>query len=261
MQFKRTVLFLNVAFIAIGFAYFGRSNNRLDEAGTALWLGQIHTILSQSEIGRSALAQAEQYEVKIQFKAGQGTVYHSINNTMTIDAAHSPERAALSFVHEMVHARYHHEGIRPAMMAIGREAYVEARVLEEAMAVALAIEAKIALEAAGVEFGEAHPPLENHYLGAHEAAKKAAVARERDISQVELAVIGQAAGRERAVQAFANGDLLTSHTMETYPEYYGSCWDRTDTLASLMTPIREAVPGQGIDELADWAINRGSESC
>ena len=167
----------------------------------------------------------------------------------------------MSFVHEMVHAQYHHEGIRPAMVAIGREAYVEARVLEEAEAVALAIEAKMALEAAGVDFGQAHPPLENHYLGAHEVARKAATTRERDISQVELAVIGQAAGRERAVQAFANGELLTSHTMETYPEYYGSCWDRTDMLASLMAPVREAVPGQAIDDLADWAISRGSDSC
>jgi ribosomal protein S11 len=261
MQFKRTILFLNVAFLAIGFAYFGRSNSRLDEAETALRLGQIQAILSQSEIGRSALVQAEQYEVKIQFEAGQGTVYQSFNNTMTIDAAHSPERAALSFVHEMVHARYHHEAIRPVMVAVGRQAYVEARVLEEAEAVALAIEAKMALEAAGVEFGQAHPPLEDHYLGAHEAAKKAAVARERDISQVELAVIGQAAGRERAVQAFANGELLTSHTMETYPDYYGSCWDRTDTLASLITPLREAVSSQAMDDLADWVVERGSDSC
>lgn len=261
MQFKRTILFLNVAFIAIGFVYFGRSNNRLDETETALRLGQIQAILSQSEIGRSALAQAERYDVKIQFGAGQGTVYKSFNNTMTIDAGHGPERAALSFVHEMVHARYHHEGIRPAMMAVEREAYVEARVLEEAEAVALAIEAKMVLEKAGVEFGQAHPPLENHYLVAHEAAKKAAVARERDISQVELGAIGQAAGRERAVQAFANGELLTSHTMETYPDYYGSCWDRTDTVASLVTPLREVVPGQAMEDLADWAIGRGSDSC
>jgi hypothetical protein len=261
MQFKRTILFLNVAFLAIGFAYFNRSNNRLDEAETTLRLGQIQAVLGQSEIGRSALAQAEQYDVEIQFEAGRGTVYQSFNNTMTIDTANSPERAALSFVHEMVHARYHHEGIRPAMVAVGREAYVEARILEEAEAVALAIEAKMALEAAGVEFGQAHPPLEDHYLGAYEGAKKAAVARERDISQVELAAIGQAAGRERAVQAFANSELLTSHTMESYPEYYGSCWDRTDTLASLITPLREAVHGQAMDELADWAISRGSDSC
>jgi hypothetical protein len=261
MQFKRTILFLNVAFIAIGFAYFGRSNDRLDEAEGAVRLGQIQLVLSQSEIGRAALAQAEQYDVEIHFEAGQGTVYQSNYNTMTIDAAHSPERAALSFVHEMVHAQYHHEGIRPAMMAVGREAYVEARVLEEAEAVALAIEAKMALEAAGVEFGQAHPPLEDHYLAAHEAAKKAAVARERDISQIELAAIGQVAGRERAVQAFANGELLTSHTMETYPEYYGSCWDRTDMMVSLIIPVREAIPGHSIDELADWAIGRGSDSC
>lgn len=147
------------------------------------------------------------------------------------------------------------------MMDVGREAYVEARVLEEAEAVALAIEAKMALEAAGVEFGEAHAPLEDPYEGAYEAAEKAAVARERDITQVELAAIGQAAGRERAVQAFASGELLTSHTMETYPEYYGSCWDRTGTLASLMTPLREAIPGQGIDDMADWTIGRGSDSC
>lgn len=261
MQFKRTVLFLNVAFIAIGFAYFGRSNDQLDEAEGVLRLGQIQAILSQTEIGRTALAQAEQYDVKIQFKSGQGTVYRSYNNTMTIDAAHSSERAALSFVHEMVHAQHHHEGIRPEMMAVGRQAYVEARVLEEAQAVALAVEAKMALEAAGIDFGEIRYPLENHYLGAHEGAKKAAVARERDISQAELAAIGQAAGRERAVQAFENGELLTSHTMETYPEYYGSCWDRTDSLASLISPIQEAVPGQGMDELADWALNRGSDSC
>lgn len=129
------------------------------------------------------------------------------------------------------------------------------------MEVALAVEAKMALEAAGVEFGEARYPLENHYLGAHEAAKKAAVARERDISQVELVAIGRVAGRERAVQAFASGELLTSHTMETYPEYYGSCWDRTDMMASLITPIREVVPGQAIDDLTDWAISRGSDSC
>ena len=261
MQFKRTILFINVAFIAIGFAYFGRSNNRLDEAETALRLGQIQTVLNQSEIGRAALAQAEQYGVKIQFKPGHGTVYQSFNNTMTIDSAHSPERAALSFVHEMVHARYYHEGIRPQMVAVGRVAYVQARVLEEAEAVAVAVEVKMDLEAAGVEFGEAHAPLEDPYQGAYEAARKAAVARERDISQVELAGIGQAAGRERAIQAFANGGLLTSHTMETYPEYYGSCWDRTGTLASLMIPIREVVPGQGIDDLADWAIARGSDSC
>ena len=261
MQIKKKALLVSIALIVMSTSYFGISANGTSQAEAADRMNEIQAVLNQSELGRLVMAQAEQYEVDIQFKAGGGTLYKTFDNAITIDVIHSPERAALSFVHEMVHARYHHEGIRPHMSEVGREAYVEARILEEAEAVALAIEAKIALQAAGVDFGPSTYPLEGSYMNARDRAKNSAIARERDISQVELAQIGQAAGEERAVQAFVDGELATSREMVSYLEYYGSCWDRTETVSTLAAFLTKLAPGQQVDGLANWAVDFYSDYC
>ena len=261
MQSRRKILLSTITIIILGLAYFSPitgGDNKVEAAGR---MADIESVMEQIEIGRQAMAMAERYEVEIQLETGQGTAYRSYSNTMVIEASYRPERAALSFIHEVLHTQYHHERMRPDMASTGREIYISARLSEEAEAMALSIEAKMEMIEAGLDVDGVGYPLETFYHEARTTAEKTAIADERGFPAPELKAIGQGAGLARMMDAFANGEVKTSHTHEPYPDYYGQCWDRSSKVFRVLNLLKELASGQMIEELMSGLEQRAANYC
>jgi hypothetical protein len=186
----------------------------------------IKELLALTDTGRTALAQMEQYGVGLKFMPGRGTFYSIEANTMVIDADKSPVKAALSFVHEMNHARYYHQGLRADIHALARDEYVRQKVAEEAHSLALSIDAKTELWKAGVNVFDFNYPLEADYREAYLAAVEAAVAQEEGQEIDELVAIGQEAGMARLFEVLMEGEVLRSSTKIPYPDFFAQDWEK-----------------------------------
>ena len=187
----------------------------------------IRAILETTPSGRRALALKEEYDVEVRAgRSGGGSFYDSSSNSMSIDPDESNESAALTFVHEMNHARYFHEGIGADAASQTREEYVNGMVEEEAEGTVRSIETKIELEGTDIDVSGTTFPLETEYRQAHRAAVDAARAEDPERSDADLQRIGRAAGKQRVTQGFTNGEVVTSTTpQKPYPQYYGEYWD------------------------------------
>lgn len=249
MQTRRKILLVSITVTILSIIYLGPITGGVSKVEANGRMAEITNVLVQIEIGRQALAIAEIYEVEIQFEDSPGAVYRSYNNTMIIDINYSPERAALSFIHEMAHARYYHEGLRPDINLTGRENYISARLGEEAEATALSIEAKTEMAKAGLNVDGIGYPMEKHYHEARTAAEKTAFMGERTIPATELTAIGQEAGLERMLAAFTDGEVWTSRTNKPYPDYYGQCWDQSSNVSPFLNVLGELASNQMANEL------------
>ena len=187
---------------------------------------EISAVLHRIPSGRLALDMIDQYEISIHFEAGGGSYFNPNTNEILIDANHDPVRAALSMVHEVTHARYLHEGSGADILSDGRQAYIEKKVGEEVEGVVRSIEAKMALEAAGVDVSGLWYTLEYPYRTAHKAAVEDARAAEPGSREETLATSGREAGKQSVFEGFMNGKTWTSVTKESYPDYYGADWDK-----------------------------------
>jgi len=221
----------------------------------------ISQILETIPSGQSALALMGQYEVKVTFESGKGTAYRASSNSIIIDSGHQPMRAALSFVHEINHVKFYHEGQRADINALSEAEYARLRVEEEAEGVVKSIEAKMELRDAGYDVAELSYPLEDSYHQAAQQARNEATARERGISQAELADIGRAAGMAAVIQGFMDGRVWTSHTLEPYADFYGKCSGKASTASQLLSPVSEIVGSITGYDLLDSVTTAISESC
>jgi hypothetical protein len=187
----------------------------------------VRQILQQSDSGRRALELKDEYDVEVRAgRSGGGSYYDSSSNAMFIDPDESNESAALTFVHEMNHARYFHEGIGADAASMTREEYVNGMVEEESEGTVRSIETKIELEGTDIDVSGTTFPLETEYRQAHRAAVDAARAEDEERSDEELQRIGRDAGKRRVTQGFMNGEVVTSTTpQKPYPQYYGEIWD------------------------------------
>jgi hypothetical protein len=188
----------------------------------------IRQILQQSDSGRAALEQKEEYGVEVRAgRAGGGSFFSSSSNSITLDAGESNEEAALTFVHEMNHARYFHEGIGADVESMTREEYVNSMIEEESEGTVRSIETKIELEGTDIDVSGATFPLEGEYRQAYQTAVEAARAEDPERSDDELQRIGRNAGKQRVTQGFTNGEVVTSTSPQVpYPQYYGQIWDQ-----------------------------------
>ena len=218
-------------------------------------------VLSQIESGRTALAKMEQYDIEVKFETGGGTYYQASNNRMVIDGSQGAQRAALSFVHEMTHARYHNEGQRVDIGGVDQDLYIQGRIEEEAEGVVRSIEAKKGLAEAGFDVSQLRYPLEKAYTEARLTAENVARARERDITSAELDSIGRAAGIARVIQGFVNGEVLDSKRLSPYSETYGDCWGTAETLAGLVTVVGKVLSSDAATELVQNANDYVSGTC
>jgi hypothetical protein len=196
----------------------------------------IKDILNTIPTGKSALKLMEYHKVKVVFKKGGGSYYNPSSTSMVIDSNEAPADAALTFVHEMNHARYDKEGITGKVKDQSRDDYVNQMVEEEAEGTVKSIEAKIELEGGGtVDVSKASFPLEKQYRLAHNAKIKEEEAKfpgkersEVDAIKLFLPGIARNAGKNRVIKGFMDGDVVTSNTKEPYKDYYGKYWDKVN---------------------------------
>lgn len=204
-------------------------------------LRQIELVLNTVPSGRNALALMEKYQVRVKFIPGSGSYYLSSPNTVVIDAVvdanHGPERAALTFVHEMSHAQYVQEGLAADIWSDTREEFIELKLAEEAEAVVRSIETKAELHKAGLDVGPVTYPLEEAYWDGFRVATKSAAAQNGDVTVSELLAIGREAGKQTVVDGFMNGQVWASNSLQPYPEYYGTDWDSKNATPCSFKPL------------------------
>lgn len=184
-------------------------------------------LLNEIDTGKSTLSLINQYDIGIQFTSSErGSRFNPNTNQIFINRSHKPVRAALSMVHEVTHAHFFHESSAADVSNDSRETYVAKKVQEEAAAIVNSIEAKIELEAAGVDTNGQQPALEMPYRQAHEMAKTAANANDDGLDDDSAQTISRAAAQKTIFDALMTGKAVTSNTQQTYPSYWGADWDR-----------------------------------
>lgn len=260
----RKVIFLAILIIVIGvtMTQFSSLVESVSVAGGSdAEFKAVAAILNQIESGQNALALMEKYAVEVKFVTGGGTYYLALENKIVINRNQSTQRAALSFIHEMTHARYYNEGLRVDIGGADQELYVQGRIEEEAEGVVNSIEAKKELAAAGFDVSQMIYPLEEAYTEAHQRAQNAARVRKQDITSTELESIGQDAGTAQVIQGFVNGEVQGSKRSSPYTETYGECWSAADALAGLFTIIGKVISAEAAAELAQSTNDFISSIC
>ncbi len=185
----------------------------------------IRDTLADSAQGRQALEIYDRYGVEPTFRAGEGSTYDSGTNSTNLDPSEDTTTSALTFVHEMQHAQEANEGTSGDIENQSRDEYVDEMLQEEVDGTVRSIEARNELAENGTDVSNAHFPLENEYQTAYDQAVADARAADPDISDADADAAGRAAGRQRVQDGFENGEVVTSNTNDSYPDYYGDSWD------------------------------------
>jgi hypothetical protein len=195
--------------------------------GEAFLFADLKRICKAVPTGMEAIAIMDTHSVGyIYGAAGGGSFFDSPTNKMTLDPNEDTTNAALTFVHEMNHAKYFHEHRSADVMKLSKKAYVKKMVEEEAEGTVKSIEAKIELEGTTIDVSGAGFPLETQYRQAYQAAidKLKKKKKKPPYSDDELKKQGRAAGKQRVIKGFMKGEVQTSNTGESYPVYYGKDW-------------------------------------
>ena len=196
-------------------------------AGEDSRITNMRNLLANSAQGRHALEVYDRYGVSPTFVGGQGSTYNGTTNTMNLNPAQTPERQALGFVHEMNHAEAGNEHRTGDVQNQSRADYVNTMTNEETEGVIRSIEARDQLINSGHnEVATTQYPLQNEYHQAYNDAVTNARAANPNATSEELDAAGRQAGRDRVAQGFNNGEVETSNTHQSYPNYYGGSWDR-----------------------------------
>lgn len=185
----------------------------------------IKQILEQSQTGREALKVKDDYNVGIKYHEGGGSYWDHDSRSMMLDTTENVTESALTFVHEINHAKYDLTGKSADVNALTRNEYVQKMVEEEAEGTVKSIEAQGELQTAGVDVSHASFPLADEYQQAYNDAVNKAKTSNPDIAPAEQQRIGREAGKARVTKGFMDGEVTTSNTNEKYPDYYGKYWD------------------------------------
>jgi hypothetical protein len=153
---------------------------------------------------------------------GEGAFFRDTENLVVIGSDSSTLIAALDFVLEMTHARFHHEGISADASSIGRDGYAERMLEEEAEAVISGIEESI--ELAQVPIATPPAPFERKYASASLMAwlRKSADAK---LTVEEQTRIGRHA--ERIYEAEGRRGPR-GRSGQAYLFIYGRVWDQVN---------------------------------
>lgn len=183
----------------------------------------LRAVLESIPTGREALRILEKFDVEIRFESSPGSYFKTPENFVVMGWHESTEAAALTFVHEMLHADWYNTGLAPNEMALSRASYVQQRVGEETEAVLRGIRASSELRQAGLD--SPGTPLEP----AHQQAVKQAlrdVPMPHSLGSEGMAELATQAGTQRVIAAFMNGEVVGASTGMTYPQSSGEYWDR-----------------------------------
>jgi hypothetical protein len=197
-------------------------------------------VLNETPLGRDALDWARRNGVTIRYQRGGGSYYDDTANRITVDSDRTAEQRAATVVHEVNHARNRNA---PDARSMTRAQYINAALDEEVNGTVLAIVANRQLQQARARNRPPDVALQPQYDAAYRRAIQLENARRRragrpTLSATEAQRVGEAAGRLRVRQAFQNGEVNTSTTGETYPQFYGRSWDVQNPGSRNGTPNR-----------------------
>ena len=183
-------------------------------------------LLNRIDTSKSTLSLINHFNIGIQFTSETGSRYNPNSNEIFINTSHKPVLAALILVHEVTHARFRYESSAADVSNDSRESYIVKKIQEEATAITNSIEAKMELEAAGVDTSGQVTTLEIPYRQANEKAITAASTNDGGLDEKSALAIGRAAARETIFEALMTGKAVTSNTQQTYASYWGTAWDK-----------------------------------
>jgi Flp pilus assembly pilin Flp len=188
---------------------------------------ETESVLNETQLGRDALAWAKQYGVAIIYRRGGGSYYSDDDNVVYIDTDQSPEERAVTFVHEINHAKNRDQ---PDPKKMGRDEYVDKSIDEETNGTVLEIQANQQLQDKRGPGKVPNTLLQTEYQDAYHQAiadeNKARAQNNRPpLTPEQARQVGADAGRGRVKQAFEKGEVQTSNTGDGYRDYYGKSWD------------------------------------
>jgi hypothetical protein len=189
-----------------------------------LTLKKIKDYLSQSPQGREAVKYFEDQGLRINLDTTPGSAWDG--EYIFIDRCHTVPRAALSFVHEVYHARADKEHRTGNPRTQTREEYLRTMFDEEVRATIAAIKVRQELSIAGaaVEFA----PGESAYFAGRTAAKKQLLKESPNAAAEELEAAMEKGGYDALMARYVSGEAKGSRDGRPYKEIYGSAWDRAN---------------------------------
>jgi DNA-binding transcriptional ArsR family regulator len=202
--------------------------------GESAGFKQVAMVLAQSAIGRHLLRLKETYQVDIKFEEAGGSRFRKQENLIILDSSHDSVKAALFFAHEMQHVQAFYKGEQANPKSVGRQAFIEHKLHEEAKGMAVSMQMKMELEQLGFHVSNMPFPMEDYYREAYQAATERAWLTDNTLGRLELDAIGQAAGEKALFDAFISGQIQTSNTYDSYPKYYGHVWDEANLIRAYL---------------------------
>ncbi len=249
MKWRHLIIIVLVAialFSTVGFAFGDNENDQALPTSVAepaptlkdkAHFEQLVMILSQSDTGSYLLKLREVYKVTVRFEPGQGSSFNQAANRILLETNRDPISAATLFAHEMNHAQTFHEGRKPHRNSESRQGYIDQMLSDEVKGLAVSIQVKIELQENGFDVANVSLPFENDYRQAYQDAMAQAGLSSTATSAQQLTVIGMMAGEQALFDAFLSGQIRTSNTDETYPDYYGRLWDEAHPIRSFVASL------------------------
>jgi hypothetical protein len=95
-------------------------------------LTEVFALLLETPTGKNHVQRVVSYRLLVRFDTREGgAVFNPVHRTITLNRTKTSSRTATELVHEAVHARSHHEGRGPNVMAQSRNAFVAGMIAEE----------------------------------------------------------------------------------------------------------------------------------
>ncbi|MDA1062690.1 MAG: hypothetical protein O2895_07275 [Chloroflexi bacterium] len=199
---------------------------------------QIETLLGTTDTGRWALGIIQRWSIPVDYEfSGTGSFHRAgsifINQTLSVDAA------AIVMMHEAQHAMTFKSGAAADVMGLTRDAYVQAKIADEAEAVVRQIEGSVPMQAAGSSLlgSGMNQGLIDRYRTAFYVYRDALEVSDPEMTRAEINVRCRTQTRDNEVTSwFHDGTFVTSTGNITYSAHYGGAWDRAHNPPSPAAP-------------------------
>lgn len=183
---------------------------------------EIRDLLENIPTGREALRVIDEHGVEVSFVSGEGSFYAFADNTVVIDIDAVLQKAALLVVHEATHVSYHKQGLWLRPEDVGRNEYVDARLIEEADAEANVVEAKLELN---VEMTKSSTYVEREYRKAYSRGIEQQMMTNESGTNEEWEQSARDAAQDRLRFYFLKVQIIRSTDGLSYSETYENHWD------------------------------------
>ena len=199
--------------------------------------------LKSTPEGREALNDAQQYGVKVHIRAGGGSSYDPVNNTVILEQNLPFSLMVKNLIHEITHAWYAKTVKTANTIKDEFLVYKEKMLNEEVVAEGNAIRDHLRRNGYHTT-----TPLEKEYLLSYNQGVYDEKTNNPKADDKQLHEAGLLRAHTRLLVAFKSGEVLTATTGESYEEYYRKQWEVAQTQEQF-TVIRPA-PGGSPDQQA-----------